>query len=74
MDYPTGARHVPEKEGLLIEGSPSFLLHINGYQCALRFPLTDSGLWSKAAVRNAVRKGWITADEYAEIVGEPYDG
>lgn len=34
----------------------------------------DSGLWSKAAVRNAVRKGWITADEYAEITGEPYDG
>lgn len=34
----------------------------------------DSGLWSKTAVRNAVRKGWITADEYAEIVGEPYDG
>ena len=34
----------------------------------------DSGLWSKAAVRNAVRKGWITAAEYEEIVGEPYDG
>ena len=34
----------------------------------------DSGFWSKAKVRNAVVKGWITADEYEEIVGEPYVG
>lgn len=33
----------------------------------------DTGLWSKAKVRNAVIKGWITADEYAEIVGESYE-
>ena len=33
----------------------------------------DSGLWNKEMVHNAVIKGWITADEYAEIVGEPYD-
>ena len=32
----------------------------------------DEGLWKKKAVKNAVKKGWITADEYAEIVGEPY--
>lgn len=32
----------------------------------------DSGLWSKKAVRNAVKRGWITADEYALIVGEAY--
>ena len=32
----------------------------------------DSGMWSKKAVKNAVRKGWITAAEYEEIVGEPY--
>jgi len=33
----------------------------------------DEGLWSKAKVHNAVVKGWITAAEYEEIVGEPYD-
>ena len=32
----------------------------------------DSEMWSKKAVKNAVRKGWITAAEYEEIVGEPY--
>ena len=29
-------------------------------------------IWSKATVAKSVKKGWITADEYAEIVGEPY--
>jgi uncharacterized XkdX family phage protein len=32
----------------------------------------DSGMWSKKAVRNAVKKGWITAEEYEEITGEVY--
>lgn len=32
----------------------------------------EQGLWKKKAVKNAVIKGWITADEYEEIVGEPY--
>lgn len=32
----------------------------------------DKGLWTKAMLRNAVVKGRITADEYEEIVGEPY--
>ena len=32
----------------------------------------DSGLWSKKAVRNAVKKGWITEAEYEEITGEVY--
>ena len=36
--------------------------------------LYDDGLWSKKFVKNAVVKGKITADEYAEIVGEPYAG
>ncbi|MCD8052349.1 MAG: XkdX family protein [Clostridiales bacterium] len=31
-----------------------------------------AGLWSKNQVRNAVVKGWITEDEYAEITGEDY--
>ena len=32
-----------------------------------------SGLWNKTMVRNAVVKGWITAEEYELIVEEPYD-
>ena len=32
----------------------------------------DKGLWTKAMVKNAVVKGWITAAEFEEIVGEPY--
>ena len=34
----------------------------------------DQHRWSKVAVRNAVAKSWITAEEYEEIVGEPYNG
>lgn len=29
----------------------------------------DRGLWSEARVKLAVEKGWITEEEYAEIVG-----
>lgn len=29
--------------------------------------------WSKAMVRNAVVKGWITAAEYKEVTGEDYE-
>lgn len=32
----------------------------------------ESGLWNKKAVKNAVVQGWITAEEYEEIVGEVY--
>ena len=32
----------------------------------------DKGLWTARAVHNAVDKGWITAEEYEEIVGAPY--
>lgn len=32
----------------------------------------DSGFWNKTMVRNAVTKGWITAEEYEMITGEPY--
>ncbi len=42
--------------------SPRFTL-VKGYY--------DRGLWSKARVAKAVTCGWITADEYVEIVGEP---
>lgn len=30
------------------------------------------GLWSINQVKNAVVKGWITADEYQVITGEAY--
>lgn len=33
----------------------------------------EKGLWDKSRVRNAVVKGWITADEYESIAGEPYE-
>ena len=32
----------------------------------------EEGLWTKAMVRNAVKKEKITAEQYEEIVGEPY--
>lgn len=32
----------------------------------------DHRIWSKATVTKSVKKSWITAEEYAEIVGEPY--
>ena len=32
----------------------------------------DNGYWTKDMVKNAVVKGWITAEEYELIVGEPY--
>lgn len=31
------------------------------------------GLWSKRRVHDAVKKNWITEEEYTEIVGESYD-
>ena len=34
----------------------------------------DNGNWSKDRVREAVVKGWITSEEYLEIVGEDYNG
>lgn len=33
----------------------------------------DSGEWKKKAVRNAVKRGWITVEEYYEITGEVYE-
>ena len=32
----------------------------------------EKGLWSKAMVKVAVKKGIITAEEYREITGEAY--
>lgn len=33
----------------------------------------DHGLWSIDRVRNAVIKGWITAEQFKEITGEDYE-
>ena len=32
----------------------------------------DKGLWTKAMVKTAVRKGVITAAQYEQITGESY--
>ena len=32
----------------------------------------DEGFWSIKKVRNAVVKGWITAEEFQEITGEVF--
>lgn len=29
-------------------------------------------IWNEARVREAVAKGWITAEEFEEIIGKPY--
>ena len=33
----------------------------------------DAGLWNLIMVKNAVAKGWITAEEFTTITGTPYD-
>lgn len=33
----------------------------------------DRGLWNIERVRNAVVKGWITAEEFKEITGQNYE-
>ena len=33
----------------------------------------DKGLWNIERVRNAVVKGWVTAQEFFIITGEPYE-
>ena len=32
----------------------------------------EDGLWNRTMVKNAVKKGWITAEEYKIITGEKY--
>ena len=32
----------------------------------------DRGLWKNNRVRDAVKMGWITAEEYKNITGEDY--
>ena len=33
----------------------------------------ERGTWNRAMVRNAVAKGWITAEEYEIITGVPFE-
>lgn len=33
----------------------------------------DEGLWSEYRVGEAVKKGWITEEEFEIIVGKPYN-
>jgi len=33
----------------------------------------DNGLWSIQRVHDAVVKGWITAEQFEEITGKPYE-
>ena len=33
----------------------------------------ERGLWNLKMVRNAVIAGWITAEEFEEITGQPYE-
>lgn len=33
----------------------------------------DNGLWKEKRVRDAVEKGWISANEYETIIGERYE-
>lgn len=34
----------------------------------------DTGVWSEERVRNAVKMGWITAEEFEEITGSAFAG
>ena len=34
----------------------------------------DRGLWKISRVKDAVKMGWITAEELQEITGESYEG
>jgi len=32
----------------------------------------DMGMWNETRVRNAVKMGWITEEEFTEITGQAY--
>jgi hypothetical protein len=43
----------------------------NKYDIVKRY--YDDGFWSIKKVRNAVKMGWITPEEFREITGEDYE-
>ena len=54
----------------MMRGTKTMSEHSEKYELVKRY--YDTGAWKKKAVRNAVIRGWITADEYHDIVGEDY--
>lgn len=45
-------------------------MHSEKYEMVRKFYKTK--MWNETQVRNAVVKGWITADEFYEITGKEY--
>lgn len=44
--------------------------HSKNYEKVRRF--YNLGVWNETRVRNAVKMGWITEEEFTEITGLPY--
>lgn len=44
--------------------------HSKNYQKVKRY--YDMKMWDEPRVRNAVKMGWITEDEFREIAGKDY--
>lgn len=44
--------------------------HSKNYYKVLNWYKT--GMWNEARVRNAVKMGWITEEEFTEITGKAY--
>lgn len=44
--------------------------HSKNYQKVKRY--YDMKMWDEARVRNAVKMGWITEEEFQEITGKDY--
>lgn len=45
-------------------------MHSEKFELVKRYYKT--GLWTEQQTRNAVDKGWITAEEFEEITGKTY--
>lgn len=54
----------PEEEIIVAEHSKDFDKYKYYY---------DSGFWNKKALKNVVKKGKLTPEEYEDITGEPYE-
>lgn len=44
--------------------------HSKNYQKVKRY--YDMKMWDEVRVRNAVKMGWITEEEFQEIIGKDY--
>lgn len=54
----------PEEEIIIVEHSKDFKKYKYYY---------ESGFWNKKALKNVVKKGKLTPEEYEDITGEPYE-